>query len=139
MPVAVQLRLNKLAIARIGSEEARKQVTRATLAVLTRAQIITPVDTGNLRRNNQMRVFRRRATTWVGEVYNPASYARPVHDGTGPRVIRPRRKKALRFTVGGETVIVKRVQFPGTMGRPWLRRALEEVAPQYGFRVVPSL
>lgn len=39
--------------------------------------------------------------------------------GTGPKVIRPRRAKALRFQVGGRTVFAKVVHQPARPGRPW--------------------
>lgn len=112
--------------------EARRQVLDTLRAVRNRADFLTPVDTGNLRRNNQVRLSERGLIV-TGEVYNSAQYAGFVHDGTRPHVIRPRRRKALRFVIDGQVVIVAKVNHPGTRGRPWLKRALEEVAPRHGF------
>jgi hypothetical protein len=46
------------------------------------------------------------------------------HDGTQPHVIRPRRRKALRFIAGGQVVFATRVNHPGTRGSHFLSRAL---------------
>ncbi|MFD4314983.1 hypothetical protein [Streptomyces sp. NPDC058548] len=47
-----------------------------------------------------------------------------VLDGTRPHIIRPRRKKALRFEVRGEVVFAKFVRHPGTRANNFLRDAL---------------
>lgn len=44
--------------------------------------------------------------------------------GTRAHVIRPRRAKALRFTVGGRVVYARVVMHPGTKPNNWLREAL---------------
>lgn len=46
--------------------------------------------------------------------------------GTAPHVIRPRRRKALRFDVGGRTTFAKVVHHPGTQPNPFLQQALRE-------------
>jgi hypothetical protein len=56
-----------------------------------------------------------------------------VNDGTRPHIIRPRTKRVLKFTVGGRTVFAKMVRHPGTRARPFLDRALREVAAQRGY------
>lgn len=61
------------------------------------------------------------------------AYAQYVHDGTRPHVIRPRRRQALRFVVGGRVVYAKVVHHPGTRARPFLTRALIEVSRQRGW------
>lgn len=60
-----------------------------------------------------------------------------VNDGTRPHIIRPRRARALRFTVNGRVVFARVVNHPGTKPRPFLDRALREVAAQrgYSFRI----
>ncbi|WP_327345999.1 hypothetical protein [Streptomyces europaeiscabiei] len=47
-----------------------------------------------------------------------------VLDGTRPHIIRPRRAKALRFDVGGETVFASVVRHPGTRPNNFMGRAL---------------
>lgn len=44
--------------------------------------------------------------------------------GTPPHIIRPRRRTALRFIVGGRLVFATRVRHPGTKPNPYLQRAL---------------
>lgn len=46
------------------------------------------------------------------------------HDGTRPHIIRPRRKKALRFHTAGVVVFATKVRHPGTRGSRFLERAL---------------
>lgn len=120
---------------KVALDVAARHVADCTRAVFNRANILTPVDTGNLRAHNQMLPTRRTATKVVSGVENRASYAAAVHDGARPHTIRPKRKKALRFRVGGKTVIVRSVHHPGNRARPWLTRALREAAPPRGFRV----
>ncbi|MEU1852941.1 hypothetical protein ABZ499_27660 [Streptomyces sp. NPDC019990] len=47
-----------------------------------------------------------------------------VLDGTRPHIIRPRRRKALRFDAGGETVFAAYARHPGTRPNNFLARAL---------------
>jgi len=47
-----------------------------------------------------------------------------VINGTRPHQIRPRTKKALRFTVGGRVVFAKLVNHPGTQANDFLNKAL---------------
>lgn len=60
-------------------------------------------------------------------------YARFVNDGTAPHQIRPTRARALRFRVGGRIVFARVVNHPGTRARPFLDRALREVAASRGY------
>ena len=78
------------------------------------------VRSGQLR--SETRGFIRRISDTEIEVglRNPKKYARPQHEGTGPFVIVPRRRKALRFTVGGDVVFAKRVNHPGIRAKPFL-------------------
>lgn len=45
--------------------------------------------------------------------------------GTAPHVIRPTRRKVLRFISGGRVVFAREVHHPGTRGSHFLTRALE--------------
>ena len=125
---------DRAAIQQAGMAIARRTVTDVTRRVLNRAIILTPVDTGNLRASNQMRV-RQQGTKIVGEVINPVTYSGPVHDGSRAYVVRPRRRKALRFVVGGQVVFAKSARIPARRGRPWLLRAMREVAGSLGWTV----
>jgi hypothetical protein len=137
MPVAYRFTLTLPA----GMEKAAgdlgfKEVTTVTRRVLNRATVLTPVDTGRLRASLQMRV-RRVGSSTTGEVFTTTAYAGAVHDGTKrATVIVPTRRKALRFVVDGKVVFAKRVVLPPRKGRPFLLRAVKEVAAQRGYRLV---
>lgn len=108
-------------------------VRRDTRRVLNRSAILCPVDTGRLRASGRMK-FREGRRGPTGIVEYPVKYAASVHDGSGPHVIRARKKKALAFQLDGRTVIVKSVRHPGTQGRPFLADAAREVASASGYQ-----
>lgn len=75
-------------------------------------------------------------------------YARAVHDGRPAIVIRPKRKKSLRWTTSsGDTANAKSVAQPARKGNPWLARAIANLedegvdflAPQIGADVAAAL
>lgn len=115
--------------ARIGLIE----VTDLCRKTVNQATIDAPVDTGFLRAQHGMTVKPMR-TQVKGTVFNRAKYATDVHDGTGPHIIRARKKKALRFESDGKVVFARSVRHPGTRGNPWLLNAAERTAVNAGFR-----
>jgi hypothetical protein len=133
----ITLRVDQGAANRIAADHAYELVTDVTRQTFNRANVLTPVRTGNLRAHNRM-TARREAPGARGWVFNDASYAPPVHDGSGPYTIRPRRRQALRFEIGGRVVFAKSVRHPGTRARPWLARAGREVAAANGFSWTPG-
>jgi hypothetical protein len=103
---------------------------------MNRAKVLVPVDTGRLRasiRIEQRRNLALRSRYTIGsDVY----YAPFVNDGTRPHIIKPRRPGgSLRFVVGGRVVYAKVVHHPGTRARPFLDRALREVAASRSYRL----
>lgn len=101
--------------------------------MVNRARVLAPVRTGRLRssiRAEPPRFFSLRGVVSVG---SDLEYAGFVNDGTRPHTIRPRRAKALRFVVGGQVVYARVVHHPGTRARPFLDRALREVAAARGY------
>jgi len=138
----VTVTIDKSSINQLGVRRALYIVTDTTRLVHNRANILTPVDTGNLRAHNSMRVFSF-GTTVVGQVFNHVNYAAAVHKGQPPRIIRPKPGRgpnaALRFKgAGGQYIYRRKVNWPGTRPRPWLLRSLIEVAPGKGFRIVTT-
>lgn len=133
----VSLRVDRSTLDRLGGDAAYRLVGDTTRRVFNRANVLTPVDTGNLRAHNRM-TFARRPPGARGWVFNDADYAEAVHNGSGPYVIRPRKGKALRFVVDGRVVFARQVTHPGSRGRPWLARAGREVAAQSGFAWTPG-
>jgi hypothetical protein len=137
MPTTMRVELNRAALNRIASQSAGRLVLSTTRKVLNRAKILTPVDTGTLRNSQTMEV-RHIGNKVVGRVSTRIKYALAVHEGIlRPVIIVPKRKKALRFVINGRVVFARKVILPPRRGRPWLRRALIEVALPAGFVIVP--
>ena len=89
----------------------------------------TPKRTGKLRRSTVFEIvggtraqqleIRQGARSPEG-----AFYGWFVREGTGPHEIRPRKKKALRFKIGGEIIFAMRVRHPGTKPNPYHKRVM---------------
>lgn len=128
-----RIRLDRAVLNRTIRGASRQELEEAARQVVNRAKVLAPVDTGRLRAS--IRVERRRTLT-LRSIYTIGSdveYADMVHGGTRPHIIRPRTKQVLKFQVGGRTVYAKLVHHPGTRARPFLDRALREVAAQRGY------
>lgn len=126
--------LDRSSVNRAAEQAARDELRVFARQVENRAKILAPVDTGRLRssiRSSQGTVGGNPSA----RIESNVDYAAMVHDGTRPHVIRPRRKRALRFQVGGRIVFATRVNHPGTRPRPFLTRALFDVARQRGSTV----
>lgn len=135
MPVAFQITIdvNPAAARAVALDAAELLVTDVTRRVFNRAIVLTPVRTGNLRAQNNMRV-QRTAKGALGEVFNDTEYAAAVHNGNKAYTVRPRHRKALRWlSKSGDVVFAKSARIPARRGRPWLTRALMEVAGPAGF------
>jgi hypothetical protein len=96
-------------------------MSKVVLTIEGNVKRVVPVRTGTLRRSITSRVEDGGNRGVVG---TNVPYARPVHEGSKPHIIRPRRAKALRFQAGGETVFAKFVRHPGTRGQPFLAEGL---------------
>jgi hypothetical protein len=128
-----RIRLDRAALNRTIMNASRSELREAARQVVNRAKVLAPVRTGRLRssiRAEPPRIFSLRGSVTVG---SDLEYAALVNDGTRPHVIRPRNAKVLRFTVGGQVVFARVVNHPGTKARPFLDRALREVAAQRGY------
>lgn len=132
-----RIRLDRAALNRTLAGATRRELREASRQVVTRAKVLAPVRTGRLRssiRAEAPAIFSVGGRVKVG---SDLEYAGFVNDGTAPHIIRPQRAQVLRFNVGGRVVYAKVVNHPGTRARPFLDRALREVAAQrgYSFRV----
>lgn len=156
----VRVELDRAWVLSYGNSLAAPHVAETTRAVLNRARVLAPKRTGNLANSMQM-TMRARRTFVAGRVESRVKYFMPVHDGSAPHTISAKRKKALAFhwrRVGVVTIVPKTrtatgyrktkkgrrfyigkgfVNHPGTKARPFLMRALEEVATARGYVVVP--
>jgi hypothetical protein len=100
------------------------------------SKVQTPVDQGILRAEQVVKVVSKGKRVH-GTLTALPNYALPVHEGWERiKPILPKRGKALKFKIGGHTVIVAKVNSPASYeGRPFLWRALEVGAGEAGFRV----
>jgi phage gpG-like protein len=124
----MRLSLDRSELRRAAQQSTKEEIRTGGRQVLNRAKILTPVDTGRLRASLKMTESGDTVT-----ISTNVAYAEYVHDGTRPHVIRPNRRQALRFVVGGRVVYAKVVHHPGTRARPFLTRALMEVSRQRGW------
>lgn len=122
---------------KLGKASIKQKVTTTTRKVDSRSAVLCPVDTGRLRASGKSRVGGR-GNTVVGVVRYTAAYALAVHNGRRALTIVPRNGKYLKFQVDGRTVYARSVHQPARAGRPWLTRALLDVAPGQGFVVVQA-
>lgn len=96
---------------------------RRARRVATRARQLVGVDTGLLKSTIRIESGPGYRDI-VGGRRGQTPYLGWHHFGTAPHVIRPRRAKALRFTVGGRVIFAMKVQHPGTVGTRFLTKAL---------------
>lgn len=96
--------------------------------VLAAARTLVRVRTGTLllsiRREEGVGPLGRYIDVVAG-VPGLTTYLGYEHDGTAPHIIRPRRRRALRFITGGRVVFARQVRHPGTRGSEFLVRALD--------------
>ena len=92
------------------------------------AKKVAPVVTRNLK--NDIKVYPKFLQDAV-EIGNSsiAPYAKFVHYGTKPHIIKPKRKKALKTPYG----VYKRVKHPGTKANPYLENGLKNYISSGGF------
>lgn len=106
-----------------------RRAASITRRIAAQARQDVPVKTGNLGRSIQEDPIRFTGPFRVETgVTATANYAKFVHDGTRPHVIRPKNARFLVFEAGGRTVFAKSVNHPGTRARPFLRNAANIVA-----------
>jgi hypothetical protein len=121
----VRVNINQAAINRLVTNPASpvvRQMNTIGAAVAAVAQINAPVDTGRLRQSVQHELIPR-PPELTARISVPVNYAAAVHNGR--EEVRPRRKKALRFRVGGKVVYATRAR--AVAGRPFLTDAVKQV------------
>ena len=128
-----RIRLDRAALNRTIRGASRNELEQAARQVVNRAKVLAPVDTGRLRASIRVEARRTFTLRSVYTIGSDVEYAAMVNDGTRPHVIRPRNRQVLRFRVGGQVVFARVVNHPGTRARPFLDRALREVAAQRGY------
>lgn len=76
--------------------------------------------TGKLTRTHYAKIRK----TWTIEIGAKAKHAKYLFYGTKAHMIRPKKKKALAWKVGGTTFFSKGHMVKGIKGRDWLRPAI---------------
>lgn len=74
----------------------------------------------------------------VGHDLRAAPHAVFVHWGTRAHIIRPKSRKALRWTSGGRFVFAKQVRHPGYAGDAWMVRAADEVVRRFSATIAEA-
>lgn len=162
-PLKARIELDNSIVLAVGISLAAPLVARTTRRAMNRAEVLAPVDTGNMRASHSM-TMRVSRTAVTGRVEVAAKYAEYVHNGTVAHNIAARRAGALVFRwgrMGGVVTVVPKkgkakgptglrrskkkgvtfyiskgfVRHPGTKARPWLYRALHEVGTPENFDV----
>lgn len=136
---------------RVGKAEAERRVREVMRSVEIAAKIATSTGlyshTKHLAQSIKSNVYVAR-TVVHAEVGSDVRYAKMVHNGTDPHIIRPRpvgfggglyrRGGYLHFywRKAGRYATFKKVSHPGQRGKFYLTRPLEVAGRRYGFRVV---
>ena len=91
--------------------------------------------------NSLFAIVRPTTDGWRGTVGSWLSYAASVEEGAAPHTIVPRASRGPNarlvfwWTKRNTLFVGPIVHHPGQRGKSYLRRALVQVAPRYGFRV----
>lgn len=160
MAMRARIELDRAVVLSVAIGQASPHVFQTTRMAKNRAEALAPVDTGNLRGGISM-TMRVSQTSVTGRIENRVKYDEWVQRGTAPHTIRAKRAKALAFKwakAGGvQTFVPKRpsgrtglrkgkkgvvlwiakgyVNHPGTKARPYMYRALLDVAVLRGYQV----
>ena len=130
-----RVRLDRAQLTRTIRGASRSELETTARQVMNRAKVLAPVDTGRLRASIRIEARRTLTLRSVFTIGSDVEYAQMVHDGTRPHIIRPKRAQALRFRIGGRIVYAKVVHHPGTKARPFLDRAMREIAGGKGYDI----
>jgi hypothetical protein len=74
----------------------------------------------------------------VGHDLRAAPHAVFVHWGTRAHTIRPKTRKALRWSAGGRFVFAKQVRHPGYAGDAWMVRAADEAVRNFSATITQA-
>lgn len=119
---------------------ARSETRGLTAAINRRARRNAPggpYSTGRLKSSINWSV-RTVGTSVIGRSGSELIYAYSVHEGQPARVITPKRAAMLGFYWRrvGKSVLLRKVNHPGTAPQPYLVQALLTESPKFGFKVI---
>lgn len=104
---------------RMAVENSLKAGTRD---IQKQAKIRVPVRTGKLKKTVKQRFS---AAKMTGEVYSNLQYAHLVEFGFKAHTVRPKKKKAMKFSQMGGHYFTKKAEIPKQSARPFLKPAYE--------------
>lgn len=107
-----------------------KFLFRVGSETVNEAKKISPYKTGNLKKDIQVISVNDKSVT-IGNT-TLAPYAKFVHYGTKPHIIKVKKAKALANKKSG-LVFGKKVNHPGTKANPYLKNAFENYIRSEGF------
>lgn len=108
----------------------KKFLFRVGSEIANEAKTIAPYKTGNLKRDIKVISYSHKKVV-VGNT-KLAPYAKFVHYGTKPHIIKVKKAKALANKKSG-VVFGKKVNHPGTKANPYLKNAFENYIRSEGF------
>jgi len=103
-------------------QELDRRMFKVQVGAEQRVRVRTGTLLATIRRNSTK--FRRLPAVEVTAGRARMRYTMFEHDGTAPHIIVARRRKTLRFMVGGQVIFRRRVRHPGTQGTFFLTRSL---------------
>lgn len=106
-------------------------IQKAGRSIRDDAKIRVPIRTGSLKRSIGSRFNSNKLQSTVKADYNKAPHAHLIEYGVAQTVIRPKTKKALKFTAGGSVRFVrKEVILPARKARPFMNPAFQSEKPK---------
>jgi HK97 gp10 family phage protein len=127
MPYEIKIEnLNELRAAfqkapEIADKELQKATKDAGKLILATEKTEAPVKTGQLRRSITLE-YRPISATITPTV----NYALPVHEGSKPHIITPRRKSVLAFKKNGKLIFARKVNHPGNKPNKFVERTVNK-------------
>lgn len=109
---------------------AQRSVVLAAADMRTHVRRAAPYETGATQESVDAVQFRSSSTAAGFTIEATTPQAGYTNDGTAPHTIRPRRARALRFTVGGRVVFARVVHHPGTRATHWFDRVIAARGPE---------
>lgn len=106
-------------------------IQKAGRSIRDDAKIRVPIRTGTLKRSIGSRFNSNKLQSTVKADYNKAPHAHLIEYGVAQTAIRPKNKKALKFTAGGSVRFVrKEVILPARKARPFMNPAFQAEKPK---------
>ncbi|MHA1302303.1 MAG: HK97 gp10 family phage protein [Candidatus Heimdallarchaeaceae archaeon] len=104
-------------------DEIQEALERALPDIARRMQnelvLVSPVSTGRLKNSIKVKSTNEGLIIWM------VDYGKYIEFGTPPHIITPKEKKALKFKIGGDELIRKKVKHPGTRPNPFIRNTIQ--------------